>query len=114
MANLAIKESTSRKVFLVCNTIFFGLILFLCLYPMWYVLIQSLSSGDRSSDAVILPVGLTLQNYAELLKMPEIFNAFGISVLRTVLGTFFSVFPDTVIFICTFLRTDCFDKLGII
>lgn len=92
MANLAIKESTSRKVFLVCNTIFFGLILFLCLYPMWYVLIQSLSSGDRSSDAVILPVGLTLQNYAELLKMPEIFNAFGISVLRTVLGTFFSVF----------------------
>lgn len=91
MANLAIKESTSRKVFLICNTVFFSLILFLCLYPMWYVLIQSFSSGDRSTDAVILPVGFTLKNYVELLAMPEIFRAFGISILRTVLGTCFSV-----------------------
>lgn len=90
-------KSPSRKVFLVCNTIFFCLILFLCLYPMWYVLIQSFSDGARAADAIVLPVGFTLRNYQELLSMPEIFSAFGISVLRTVVGTVFSVMSSMLL-----------------
>jgi len=40
------RESPSRKVFNVFNILFFAVAIFLCIYPMWYILIQSFSSGN--------------------------------------------------------------------
>jgi len=91
------KDSTSRKVFLIGNNVFFAIVLFLCLYPLWYVFIQSLSDSKRAINAVFLPVGFTLANYKELLTMPEIFSAFGISVARTVIGTVLTVFSSMML-----------------
>lgn len=85
--NNAIKVSTSRKIFVALNTLFFILTVLICFYPLWYVFIQSLSSGDASVNALFLPVNFTLQNYTDILKMPEVFSAVGISVLRTVIGS---------------------------
>ena len=59
----------------------------MCLYPVWYVFIQSLSEGDRAVNARIVPLGLTLENYAQMLKREDILHAFFISVSRTVIGT---------------------------
>ncbi len=87
MQNTHIKEPASRKVFLVCNNVFFAFIFFVTFYPLWYIFIQSLSDSQRAIDAMIVPLGFTLENYRELLGMTEIFRAFGISVLRTVIGT---------------------------
>lgn len=87
----AIKNSPSRKIFLVCNAVFFCLILFLCLYPMWYVLVQSLSDNRQAINAVFWPKGFTLQNYKEIFTMPDIFQALMISVARTVIGTICTV-----------------------
>jgi len=92
-----LKESASRKAFLVFNTVFFCIVLFLCLYPMWYVLIQSLSDGELAADAIMLPIGLTLDNYREMFSIPDIFDAAKISVLRTVIGTCFSVFASMLL-----------------
>ena len=83
----AIHTSTSRIVFLTCNAVFFILMVIVCFYPMWYVFIQSLSDSTLAVKAVILPVNFTFKNYVKLMQMPEIFHAFMISVLRTVLGT---------------------------
>lgn len=80
-------ESISRKVFLVFNALFFTFVIILCFYPIWYVFIQSLSDSKRAVQAIILPVGLTLSNYTEMLAMEDIFSAATISVLRTVVGT---------------------------
>ena len=82
-----IRESTSRRIFLVVNNIVFALILFVCLYPLWYVLIQSLSRGDKAINAIVLPIELTLENYISVMQRPDILAAFGISVIRTVTGT---------------------------
>ena len=82
-----IRESASRRIFLVVNSIVFALILFVCLYPLWYVLIKSLSEGDKGVGAIVLPVGFTLNNYISVMQRPDILQAFGISVLRTVTGT---------------------------
>lgn len=87
----AIKNSPSRKIFLVCNAVFFCLILFLCLYPMWYVLVQSLSDNRQAINAVFWPKGFTLQNYKEIFTMPDIFQALMVSVARTVIGTICTV-----------------------
>lgn len=78
--------STSRKVFQVLNALFFVLFTFLCVYPLWYVLIQSLSSGN-TGKAVFLPEGFTLKNYTQVFQMPNVAHAMGVSVLRTVIGT---------------------------
>ena len=83
----AIRESWQRKTFLACNAFLFAIILFLCLYPMWYVLIQSLSDGNKGVGALVLPVGFTLVNYAQVLTRPDIMDAFMISAIRTVSGT---------------------------
>lgn len=82
--------STSRKVFQVLNALFFVLFTFLCVYPLWYVLIQSLSSGN-TGKAVFLPEGFTLKNYAQVFRMPNVAHAMGVSVLRTVVGTVVTV-----------------------
>ena len=68
------------------NGLFFILLAVLCVYPLWYVLIQSLSSGN-TGKAVFLPEGFTLDNYAQVFKMKNVAGALGISVLRTVVGT---------------------------
>lgn len=91
------KDSPSRKLFLVCNTVFFVLILFLCLYPMWYVLVQSLSDSRQAIHAIFWPKGFTLQNYRELYSIPNLFGAVIISVARTVIGTVFTVFASMVL-----------------
>lgn len=84
MSNM--NASRSRKVFVVLNGLFFILLAVLCVYPLWYVLIQSLSSGN-TGKAVFLPEGFTLDNYAQVFKMKNVAGALGISVLRTVVGT---------------------------
>ena len=81
-----IRPGFSRRAFLVFNTVFFILVTLVCLYPLWYVLVQSLSDSKKAVNAVILPVDFTLQNYYEILRMPEVYHAFLISVLRTFIG----------------------------
>lgn len=92
-----IKTNPSRKVFLVFNALFFVAIIVVCAYPIWYVFIQSISDSKRAVNAIILPVGTTLQNYVELLSNNEIFSAAAISVLRTVIGTALTVCTTLVL-----------------
>ncbi|MBQ2027959.1 MAG: carbohydrate ABC transporter permease [Clostridia bacterium] len=85
------RESPSRKVFNFANILFFLLIDLMCLYPLWYILVQSFSSGSLAPNAVFWPINFTTSNYAKLLENGEVFNAFGISVARTVSGTALTV-----------------------
>lgn len=83
-------ESPSRRVFKLLNALFFILFTLLCVYPLWYVLIQSLSSGN-TGKAILLPEGFTLKNYAQVFQMPNVAHAMVVSVLRTVVGTIATV-----------------------
>ena len=95
--NNAIKASPSRKVFCGFNAAFFTIAVIMCIYPLWYVFIQSLSDGQRAMEAVIWPVGFTLTNYAEVFALPDIFRAAGVSVLRTVIGTAVTVSTSMIL-----------------
>lgn len=92
VSNGAIHDGASRKIFVVCNTTLFALLVFVCFYPLWYVFIQSLSDSTQATKALLVPMGFTLKNYGELIQMPEIFRAFVISILRTVIGSAGTVF----------------------
>ena len=77
----------SRKIFNVFNILFFLVIITLCLYPLWYIFVQSLSSGPLAVNAVAWPINFTLKNYADVFKSGDVSHAFLISVLRTSIGT---------------------------
>lgn len=62
-------------------------IITLCLYPLWYIFVQSLSSGPLAVNAVAWPINFTLKNYADVFKSGDVPHAFLISVLRTSIGT---------------------------
>lgn len=81
------RESPRRKVFNVLNVVFFLVINLVCLYPLWYILIQSLSDGAKAARALLLPINFTFENYRLILGRQDIGHALMISVLRTVIGT---------------------------
>lgn len=80
-------DSVSRKIFNAFNILFFLVIITLCLYPLWYIFVQSLSSGPLAVNAVAWPINFTLKNYADVFKSGDVPHAFLISVLRTSIGT---------------------------
>lgn len=80
-------------VFDVINTTLMVLFAFICCYPFFYLVIYSLSTSSLTAiqDIWFWPVGATFQNYAVLLKKPEIWNAFFISAARAIIGTIITV-----------------------
>ena len=81
------RKSISGRIFDFLNILFFLCVITLCLYPLWYIFVQSLSSGPRATSAVVWPINFTLKNYADILSSGDVLHAFLISVLRTVIGT---------------------------
>lgn len=81
------RESCSRKGFNLVNNLFFLLMCFSCLYPIWYIIIQSLSTGSLAVNAAIVPIGFSFSNYTQVLNSGDVVRAIGVSVARTVIGT---------------------------
>lgn len=71
----------------------FALFALLCIYPFYYIFINTISSNSLSEKGVILflPHGIHFQNYKDALKIKGLFQALKISVLRTVIGTILTV-----------------------
>lgn len=87
-----IKESTSRVIFNFFNILFFILLILLCAFPLYYVLVQSLSATQVAGKGVLLPYRFTFNNYGTVFQMQDIFNSLLISVARTVSGTCITLF----------------------
>lgn len=78
----------------VINITLFVVFALLCAYPLYYLVIYSLSNSTEiaRNPAWLLPRGFTLGNYTYLFQKPEILNAVLVSTSRTVLGTIITVF----------------------
>ncbi|MGC5772417.1 carbohydrate ABC transporter permease [Paenibacillus pabuli] len=65
------------------------LIILFTLYPFYYILIITFNSGaDTASGGMYLwPRQFTFENYSYFLNDPKWLKAFGMSILRTVVGT---------------------------
>ena len=85
------RESPQRKIFNVVNVILFLFIDIICLYPLWYIFVQSLSGGKLAGRALFWPINFTFENYQLILGRGDIGHALLISILRTVSGTTLTV-----------------------
>ena len=80
-------------IFNICNYAFFTIFSITCIFPFYYLFINTISSNDlvKKGQINFVPKGLTLENYQSMLKVNDLGNAFLVSVSRTILGTILMV-----------------------
>jgi len=76
-------------VFNVLNYLVFTLFTIACIFPFYYLFINTISDNDLVIKGLInfVPKGIHLDNYKSLLNVSDLSNAFIVSIARTFLGT---------------------------
>ena len=89
-----IKRSRGTLIFDTINTVFMIVICFLCLYPIWYVVVNSLNDAKDAMLGGIYwwPRMFTLKNYIAVFEDSSVLQAFKITIGKTLLGTSLNVF----------------------
>lgn len=77
----------------VVNVVFLTLVMLICVFPFYYLFINTISDNNLSARGLILlyPRGIHFENYVQVFKISGIMQATLISLTRTVLGTACSV-----------------------
>ncbi len=77
----------------ISTYVIYTIFAFVCVYPFYYIFINSMSANDLSERGKVLlvPLGFHLHNYAQVMKINGLLNAFKVSILRTVIGTMLTV-----------------------
>ena len=87
------EKTTGDIIFNILNYTFFLLVTLICVYPFYYLIINSVSSNDLSALGKIrfFPNGLHLENYKQVLQLRGLPLAATVSVARTIIGTITTV-----------------------
>lgn len=82
-------DLSGRVVFAIVNYSVFLALAFVCAYPFYYLIINSISSNDLAALGQVrwLPTGIHLSNYEQVFQLSGLTQAAIVSVGRTVLGT---------------------------
>jgi len=85
--------TVSNVFFNIFNYTFLIVLTILCVYPFYYVFINSISANDLSAQGSIIfvPRQVHISNYLQVIRLPGLPRAALISVSRTVVGTAASV-----------------------
>lgn len=83
------KKTTEDRVLDTIISVILFIVVFVTLYPFYYILLITLNAGtDTAVGGMYLwPRQFTLGNYLYFLEDPKWISSFGISVLRTIVGT---------------------------
>lgn len=76
-------------VFNILNYLFFILFTLTCIFPFYYLFINTISDNELVVKGLInfVPKGLNIQNYVALTNVNDLGNAFIVSITRTIFGT---------------------------
>lgn len=87
------KLSTSNQIFKIVNIVFWVLVMFAIFYPLYLVLIASVSDPDAiiRGEVVWHPVGFSLMGYKAVFKYKEMLRSYGNSILYTVVSVVLSI-----------------------
>lgn len=86
-------------LFEAINTLLMLAICFITLYPLWFVLINSLNSPEQAMLGTVnwFPKQFSLASYSVVFNDKALMQGFLVTVLRTVVGTLFHVFFTAII-----------------
>ncbi|MDQ0896910.1 MULTISPECIES: carbohydrate ABC transporter permease [unclassified Paenibacillus] len=85
--------SIGSKIFDNFNILFLLLLVFATLYPIYYILIVSISDGNLVTRGLIkwVPMDITFDAYKIVLSNPDIWRTYGNTLLYTTVGTTINV-----------------------
>ena len=89
-----IKNKKGDIVFTAINTAVMVLFSLIMLYPMWYVVVASLSDANSlmaSSGPIFLPIKMNLEAYKAAFSNPLLLSGYSITLFVVVCGTFLGV-----------------------
>lgn len=86
---MRIKDSFGDRVFNIFCYVVVLLVTFFCLYPLWLVLIYSVSDPDtvNAGKVWIVPVGLTWDAYKEVFARDDLMKGYWNTITQTLFGT---------------------------
>ena len=100
-------ETKKMKKFSIANLIniiVMALFTFICIYPMWYIFINSFSTAAAINRGVyFIPIEFTLEAYTEMIEIPGLVSSIGIAFARTILGTLLTLFCSSF---CAYILSD--------
>jgi ABC-type glycerol-3-phosphate transport system permease component len=87
------KPGPADIIFDIFIYVFFISFTVMCIFPLYYVFINTISNNELVSQGRILflPKGIHLANYIKVMQLNALPQALFVSVSRTVIGTFLSV-----------------------
>lgn len=87
------KITISDIGFNIFNYLLFGILTLICIYPFYYLVINTISANDLSASGLInfVPQGMHLENYKEVLKLDGLGRAAMVSIGKTTIGTTLTV-----------------------
>ena len=93
------RMSREDRIFHSINYTVFFLLALICIYPFYYLVINTISRNDYVDLGLVMyaPVGIHIQNYINIFKLSNVANSIFISVARTVLGTFIPLIFTTIL-----------------
>ncbi|MGN0608019.1 MAG: carbohydrate ABC transporter permease [Oscillospiraceae bacterium] len=95
---IKIKLTTGDIIFNILNYLFFTLFTLSCIFPFYYIFINTISSNDlvRKGAITFIPHQLTISNYIAMSNVNDLWNSFFVTILRTILGTVLMVFASAL------------------
>jgi putative aldouronate transport system permease protein len=92
------RASRGEKIFGVVNIFIMLGIMFLTIYPLWYVLVASLSKtmAVTAGQVKFWPVGFEVASYLRVFAMKNIWSSYANSVYYAVFGTIISMILTTL------------------
>lgn len=84
-----IKYSVGDHIFQAINYAVFTLITLICVYPFYYIVINTISDNKLVDLGRVMfyPIGIHFDNYVNIMKLPNMGTGAINSVARTVIGT---------------------------
>ena len=88
-----IKISAGDRIINIITYIVYSIFAFVCVYPFYYIIINSISANNLSERGKVIfwPLEVHFTNYENVFKIPGLLDAAKTSLLRTVIGTVLTV-----------------------
>ncbi len=93
------KRTAGDVTFDILNHAFFLIFTIMCIFPFYYIFINTISDNDlvRKGAINFIPRGIHLGNYASMMNVGDVGTALFVTVARTVLGTVLMVLASAFV-----------------
>jgi putative aldouronate transport system permease protein len=84
-----VSRTTGEKIFGTVNIVFMLLLVFITLYPLYYVIISAFSdpTAVATGDVALFPKGFELASFRKVIGMDNIWTAYGNTIFYSIAGT---------------------------